>query len=85
MFDNNFFINKKVVITGCTGFRVLVNNMARFIRSKLYGLALEPPTSPSIFEEAKLDSIIDNNITDIKDTDKVKTLIKKLILTIYFI
>ncbi len=79
MINNGFFLNKKVLITGCTGFKgSWLTIWLDLLGAKLYGLALDPPTSPSMFEEAKLDSIIDNNIIDIKDTYKVKNLIKKI-------
>jgi len=79
MFNNDFFLNKKVLITGCTGFKgSWLTIWLDLLGAKLYGLALDPPTCPSIFEEAKLDHIIDNNIIDIKDTNKVKNLIKQI-------
>ena len=79
MFDKNFFLNKKVLITGCTGFKgSWLTIWLDLLGAKLYGLALDPPTCPSIFEEAKLNNIIDNNNINIKDTNKVKTLIKKI-------
>ena len=79
MFDNDFFLNKKVLITGCTGFKgSWLTIWLDLLGAKLYGLALDPPTCPSIFEEAKLNNIIDNNIIDVKDTNKVKNLIKKI-------
>ena len=79
MFDNDFFINKKVLITGCTGFKgSWLAIWLDLLGAKLYGLALDPPTDPSIFENAKLKNIIKNNIIDIKDTNKVFNLINDI-------
>ena len=46
--------------------------------AKLYGLALEPPTSPSLFNEANLEKIINNNIVDIRDLNKVTDLVNQI-------
>ena len=82
MLDNDFFLNKKVLITGCTGFKgSWLTIWLDLLGAKLYGLALDPPTKPSIFQEAKLNNIIDNNIIDIKDTtvkEKKAVAIKEL-------
>ena len=79
MLDNHFFSKKKVLITGCTGFKgswlsIWLNSLG----AKIYGLALEPPTNPSLYEEASLRNIIENNFIDINDAPKVSTLIKKI-------
>lgn len=56
MTDLKFFQNKNVLITGHTGFkgtwlaRILLNAGAN-----VTGYALEPPTSPSLFELMHLD------------------------------
>lgn len=64
----SFFKQKKVLITGHTGFKgswmceVLVNAWADVI-----GYALEPPTEPSLFSMCHLDSKINSIIGDIRD------------------
>ena len=56
MFNNHLFINKKVLITGCTGFKgSWLSIWLNLLGAKLYGLALEPPTKPSLYEKADLD------------------------------
>ena len=56
----NKFKNKRVLITGHTGFKgSWLTIWLDLLGAKLYGLALDPPTTPSIFEEAKLNKIID--------------------------
>ena len=39
---------------------------------------LEPPTNPSLFEEVKLNNIIENNIIDIRDSKKVSELVQNI-------
>ena len=54
MFDVSFYRNKKVLVTGHTGFkgtwlcRILVNAGAI-----VTGYALDPPTNPNLFELAR--------------------------------
>ena len=79
MLSNNLFNNKKVLITGNTGFKgSWLSIWLDLLGAKIYGLALDPPTNPSLFREANLNKIIENNITDIKDTEKVIKTIKKI-------
>ena len=79
MFNANFFLNKKVLITGNTGFKgSWLSIWLDLLGAKIYGLALEPPTKPSLFDKANLSRIIDNNIVDIKDTDKVIQLVQSI-------
>ena len=57
MFDNQFFFKKKVLITGNTGFKgSWLSIWLHLLGAKIYGLALKPPTKPSLFEEAGLDN-----------------------------
>ena len=68
MTDLKFFQNKNVLITGHTGFkgtwlaRILLNAGAN-----VTGYALEPPTSPSLFELMQLDKEMHSVIGDIRD------------------
>lgn len=74
----DFYNNKTVLITGCTGFkgtwltRILLTSEARVI-----GYSLEPPTNPSLFQFAGLHNYQENgkfiNITaDIRDLNRMK-------------
>lgn len=66
----DFYKNKKVLITGHTGFkgswlcRILINAGA-----KVTGYSLEPPTEPSLFKLAKIENDINHIIGDIRDLD----------------
>jgi len=79
MFNNSIFINKKVLITGCTGFKgSWLSIWLNLLGAEIYGLALKPPTNPSLYDEAKLENIVENNIIDIRDSTKVSNLINKI-------
>ena len=73
MLDLSFYKNKRVLVTGHTGFkgawlsRILVNAGA-----VVTGYALEAPTSPSLFEAADIAEGINSVIGDIRDFDKLK-------------
>ena len=55
----------------------MVEYMAKFIRCKIYGLALEPPTNPSLYDEANLDNIVKTNLINVKDNEKVINLVQE--------
>ena len=79
MLENNIFKNKRILITGNTGFKgSWLTIWLSLLRAKLYGLSNNIPTKPSLYEEANLDKIIENNIIDIKDLTKVSNLVKTI-------
>ena len=73
MLDLSFYKNKRVLVTGHTGFkgawlsRILVNAGAA-----VTGYALEAPTKPSLFEAADIAQGMNSVIGDIRDYDKLK-------------
>lgn len=65
---NNVYQGRKVLVTGHTGFKgswlcLLLNNLG----AEVYGYALDPPTNPSLFVEAKIEEIVISCIGDIRD------------------
>ncbi|MBK9521670.1 MAG: CDP-glucose 4,6-dehydratase [Rhodocyclaceae bacterium] len=62
------FLNKKVLVTGHTGFKgSWLTAWLRQLGAKVVGIALDPPTDPSHFASARLaDGIVDLRI-DIRD------------------
>ena len=68
-----FYKGKKVFVTGHTGFKgswlckILVNAGA-----EVTGYSLNPPTNPSLFEIAGIESDIHSAIGDIRDLDSLK-------------
>lgn len=73
MLDLSFYKNKRVLVTGHTGFkgawlsRILVKSGAL-----VTGYALEAPTKPSLFEAADIARGMNSVIGDIRDFDKLK-------------
>lgn len=72
--DLSFYKNKSILITGHTGFKgswlckLLLNAGA-----KVTGYALNPPTTPSLFELCNLSSKMTSIIGDIRNLEKLKS------------
>lgn len=63
---------RRVLITGHTGFKgswscLLLNKLGAYV----YGYALDPPTNPSLFNEAKIGDLMTSIIGDIRDYDNL--------------
>lgn len=75
---SNFYKNKRVLITGHTGFKgAWLTKILLNWGSKVSGIALEPPTKPNLFEILDFKKEIKNNIADIRNFEKVKNIIQK--------
>lgn len=71
--DFNCYKNKKVLLTGATGFKgswlsLWLNN----IGAEVLGYSLEPNTTPSMFEELNITAKIKNVFGDIRDRKKLE-------------
>lgn len=76
---NDIYRGKRVLITGHTGFKgswlsLLLNEMG----ADVYGFALEPPTSPSLYKEAKIDELVTSYIGDVRDLDYLTKAIQEV-------
>ena len=70
MIDQKFWQGKRVFLTGHTGFKGSWLSMWLFsLGAEVKGYALNPRTSPSLFNEAEVSSIINSQIGDIRDQD----------------
>jgi CDP-glucose 4,6-dehydratase len=70
MIDQDFWRGKRVFLTGHTGFKgSWISLWLASLGASVKGYALAPPTSTSLFNEAKVDLIIDSQIADIRDQD----------------
>ena len=78
MFDN-IYKNKKVLITGNTGFKGswLTIWLLR-LGAKIYGISKDIPTQPSMFEELNLEKRIEHYNKDIRDLKSVKKIIDEI-------
>lgn len=66
--DRSFWRNKRVLVTGHTGFKG--SWLALWLvelGAKVFGYALEPDTNPSLFQQLSLERDIDHLIADIRD------------------
>lgn len=73
MFDLSFYKNKKVFVTGHTGFKgSWLCKMLANAGAIVTGYSLNPPTSPSLFEIAEIEKDITSVIGDIRDLTSLK-------------
>lgn len=73
MTDKSFWKNKKVFLTGHTGFKgAWLAFILNHFGAQVTGYALEPPTNPNLFELIQLDKKINSIIGDVRDFDKLK-------------
>lgn len=65
---NNFFKDKRILITGHTGFKgTWMCQLLLMIGANVTGYALEAPTSPSLFEMCRLEERMNSVMGDIRD------------------
>jgi len=70
MIDKEFWQGKRVFLTGHTGFKgSWLSIWLSHLGATVNGYALLPPTSPSLFNVAKVGSLINSQIGDIRDQE----------------
>jgi CDP-glucose 4,6-dehydratase len=72
MVDFNFWRNKKVFITGHTGFKgswlcLWLHSMG----AKVTGYSMKPPTDPSLFELCNIDEIVSSYVADVRNKEQM--------------
>lgn len=73
MFDLEFYRNKKVLVTGHTGFKgSWLCKLLEHYGAEVIGYSLNPPTEPSLFKIANIESDVKSIIGDIRDLSKLK-------------
>jgi len=71
--DSSFWSGKRVFLTGHTGFKgSWLSLWLQSMGAQVKGFALEPPTTPSLFEEAKVAEGMISEIGDIRDLEAIK-------------
>jgi CDP-glucose 4,6-dehydratase len=69
---NNIYKDKKVLVTGHTGFKgTWLTTWLLKLGAKVVGISKDIPTSPSMFEELKLENKIKHYQEDIRDLSKM--------------
>jgi len=76
---DGIFKNKRVLVTGHTGFKgswlcLMLHNL----EADVYGYALKPPTTPSLFNEAEIDALVTSKISDIQDYNELFSFMQKV-------
>jgi CDP-glucose 4,6-dehydratase len=74
--DLDFWREKKVLITGHTGFKgSWLSLWLSLLKADVTGLALLPPSTPSLFDSAGIERRVTSNIGDIRDLNVVKEVV----------
>jgi CDP-glucose 4,6-dehydratase len=74
---NSFWKNKKVLITGHTGFKgSWLSLWLQTLGAEVIGVSLEPPSMPSLYEKANISEGILSLRQDIRDLKAVKKIFK---------
>jgi CDP-glucose 4,6-dehydratase len=72
MISSDFWRGKKVFLTGHTGFKgSWISLWLTILGAEVRGFSLQPPTLISLFQEANINSLIDSQIGDIRDKEKL--------------
>jgi CDP-glucose 4,6-dehydratase len=76
---NDVFLKRKVLVTGHTGFKgswlcLLLHRLG----ADIYGYALDPPTDPSLYREAKIESLLTSFNGDIRDFQNLLKVIQEV-------
>lgn len=72
------FRGKRILITGDTGFKgSWLSTWLHMLGAKIFGYALAPDTTPSIFDILSIENLIEQKIADIRDYDCIHACIKE--------
>ena len=72
-----YFKNKRVIVTGHTGFKgAWLTMILHILGAKIMGISLKPNTKPSFFKILNIEKIVKNNFLDINEKNKLE---KKII------
>ncbi|MBD3420538.1 MAG: CDP-glucose 4,6-dehydratase [Chitinivibrionales bacterium] len=78
MINKNFWNKKRVFLTGHTGFKgSWLSIWLSQLGADVTGYALQPPTNPSLFDDAHISDQVHSIIGDIADLEKLKATIQK--------
>src|SRR5579875_1770291 len=74
--DRSFWNGRSVLVTGHTGFKgSWLSLWLDALGAHVTGYALEPPTSPSLFELARVDRVVRTVYADVRDYARLKDLV----------
>ncbi len=76
---NNIYKNKKVLITGNTGFKgSWLSTWLIGLGADVYGYSLNVPTNPSMYETIGLDKKVKQHFGDIRNKDEFNSFVQKI-------
>jgi CDP-glucose 4,6-dehydratase len=76
---NNIYENKKVLVTGHTGFKGgWLCLWLKLMGAKVYGISNEIYKAPSLFGTANIESQMESHIADIRELEKMKKIISAI-------
>jgi CDP-glucose 4,6-dehydratase len=71
--NRSFWNNRRVLLTGHTGFKgSWLSLWMDALGAEVTGYALEPPTQPSLFEQANVASVVRSIFADVRDFPRLK-------------
>jgi CDP-glucose 4,6-dehydratase len=75
----NFWCGKKVLVTGHTGFKgSWLSTWLCDMGARVTGIALEPDTTPALFNQLGLQSKLDHHICDIRNGERVRAIVGEI-------
>src|SRR5881409_1914150 len=76
MLDHSFWKGRRVFLTGHTGFKgSWLSIWLNALDANVTGYALNPPTQPSLFEQAGISTLVRSICGDVRDFPKLKAAI----------
>jgi len=85
MSKSSFWKNKKVFITGHTGFKgSWMSIWLNMLGANVKGYSLQPPSKPSLFEEANVSLLLNSEINDIRNFNNLNKSIQEFSPEIIF-
>lgn len=76
--QDSFFKNKKVLVTGNTGFKgCWLTSWLLKMEANIIGISIDIPTSPSLFETLNLEDKITHYFEDVRNCQKVNEIIQR--------
>lgn len=73
MLDRSFWKGRNVFLTGHTGFKgSWLSLWLDALGARVTGYALDPPTQPNLFEQARVGAVVHSICADIRDFDRLK-------------